>query len=138
MPDDDRGRVGLGQAVAAGQGEPVGPGVFDGGRRVGVGTVRSELGAEVLGLGILAAGRVGVPGVGDDMRARRFELLQGGAGAVPAQHQRPGAGAVGGLAVHVCADEEERVVAGQGVAVAVQVSEGFLPLGGGPEREFAP
>jgi CubicO group peptidase (beta-lactamase class C family) len=33
--DDDRGRVGVGQAVAVGQGEPLPPGVLDGGGRVG-------------------------------------------------------------------------------------------------------
>ena len=52
VPDDDRGRVGVGQAVAVGQREPVAPGILDGGGRVGVGTVRGELGAEVPGLDV--------------------------------------------------------------------------------------
>src|SRR5580693_9392633 len=50
VPDDDRGRVGVGQAVAVGQREPVAPGVLDRGGRVGVGTVRGEPGTEVPGL----------------------------------------------------------------------------------------
>ena len=123
MPDDDRGRVGVGQAVAAGQREPVAPGILDGGRRVGVGTVRGELRAEVLGLGVcarsgmrsgmrsgrLSGRRVGVADVGDDVRGRCLELLQSGAGAVPAQHQCLG---VRGFGDQVGADQEERVVAG--------------------------
>ena len=126
VPDDDRGRVGVGQAVAVGQREPVAPGILDGGGRVGVGTVRSELGAEVPGLdvrgrwgllrglrrgllrglrrGLLRGRRVGVAGVGDDVGPVRLEVLQGGAGAVPAEHQRGG---------QVGADQQERVVAGQ-------------------------
>ena len=122
VPDDDRGRVGVGQAVAVGQREPVAPGILDGGRRVGVGTVRGELGAEVPGLGVrrrwgllrgllwgllrglLWGRRVGVAGVGDDVGLVRLEVLQGGAGAVPAEHQRGG---------QVGADQQERVVAGQ-------------------------
>ncbi|MFZ0189980.1 MAG: APC family permease [Streptosporangiaceae bacterium] len=122
VPDDDRGRVGVGQAVPAGQREPVAPGILDGGRRVGVGTVRGELGAEAPGLGVrrrwcrlpgllwgrlpglLWGRRVGVAGVGDDVGPVRLEVLQGGAGAVPAEHQRGG---------QVGADQQERVVAGQ-------------------------
>jgi amino acid efflux transporter len=130
MPDDDRGRVGVGQAIAAGQREPVAPGVLDRGRRVGVGTVRGELGAEVLGLGVrvhsgmrsgrlsgmrsgMRSGRrVGVAGVGDDVSGRCLELLQVGAGAVPAQHQCPGVRGFGDFWGQVGADQEERVVAG--------------------------
>ena len=114
VPDDDRGRVGVGQAVAVGQREPVAPGILDRGGRVGVGTVRGELGTEVPGLdvrlrwgllwGLLRGRRVGVAGVGDDVGLVRLEVLQGGAGAVPAEHQRGG---------QVGADQEERVVAGQ-------------------------
>jgi len=114
VPDHDRGRVGVRQAVAAGQREPVAPGVLDRGSRVGVGTVRGEPGTEVRGLGVrgrpgLRSGpprgrRVGVAGVGDDVGLVRFEVLQGGAGAVPAEHQRGG---------QVCADQQERVVTGQ-------------------------
>ena len=101
VPDDDRGRV-------------------------GVGTVRGELGTEVPGLGVrlrcdlrgalrwswlrnlrwslLWSRRVGVAGVGDDVGLARLEVVQGGAGAVPAEHQRGG---------QVGADQEERVVTGQ-------------------------
>ena len=61
-----------------------------------------------------------------------LELLQRGVLAVPAQHQRLGFGD------HVGADEEERVVAGQGAVVGVQVPEGLGSLGGGAEREVAP
>jgi amino acid efflux transporter len=122
VPDDDRGRVGVGQAVAVGQREPVAPGILDRGGRVGVGTVRGEPGTEVPGLdvrlrwglrwgllrglrwGLLWGRRVGVAGVGDDVGLVRLEVLQGGAGAVPAEHQRGG---------QVGADQEERVVAGQ-------------------------
>jgi len=118
VPDDDRGRVGVGQAVAVGQREPVAPGVLDRGGRVGVGTVRGELGAEMPGLGVrvrkglrcrlpwgLFRGRgVGVAGVGDDVGLVRLEVLQGGAGTVPAEHQRGG---------QVGADQQERVVTGQ-------------------------
>jgi amino acid efflux transporter len=119
VPDHDRGRVGVGQAVAVGQREPVAPGVLDRGGRVAVGTVRGELGAEVRGLrvwrlrwsffwgffwGSFCGRRVGVAGVGDDVGLVRLERLQGGAGPVPAQHQRGG---------QVGADQEERVVAGQ-------------------------
>lgn len=114
VPDHDRGRVGAGQVVAAGQREPVAPGVLDRGGRVGVGTVRGEPGTEVRGLGVrgrpgvrsgLPRGRrVRVAGVGDDVGLVRFEVLQGGAGAVPAEHQRGG---------QVCADQQERVVTGQ-------------------------
>jgi amino acid efflux transporter len=122
VPDDDRGRVGVGQSVPVGQGEPVAPGVLDRGGRVGVGTVRGELGPEVPGLGVrllwsllrgllrglhwglLWGRRVGVAGVGDDVGLVRLEVLQGGAGAVPAEHQRGG---------QVGADQEERVVTGQ-------------------------
>jgi Amino acid permease len=126
VPDDDRGRVGVGQAVAVGQREPVAPGILDRGGRVGVGTVRGELGTEVPGLGVRLRGglrcdlrgglrwsllrsllwsrRVGVAGVGDDVSLVRFEVLQGGAGAVPAEHQCGG---------QVGADQQERVVAGQ-------------------------
>jgi hypothetical protein len=122
VPDDDRGRVGLGQAVAVGQREPVAPGVLDRGGRVGVGTVCGELGAEVPGLGVRMpwgqlgrlfwdpfwgpfwGRRVGVAGVGDDVGLVRLEVLQGGAGAVPGEHQRGG---------QVGADQEERVVTGQ-------------------------
>jgi hypothetical protein len=110
---DDRARVGVGQAVAAGQREPVAPGVLDRGRRVGVGTVRGELRAEVLGLGVLVGRRVGVAGVGDDVGGAGFEALEGGAGAVPAQHQRFGGGD------DVGADQEERIVAGQCFKVVV-------------------
>ena len=110
VPDHDRGRVGVGQAVAVGQGEPVAPGIFDRGGRVAVGTVRGELGAEVRGLrvrgrsGVFWGRRVGVAGVGDDVGLIRLESLQGGAGTVPAQHQRGG---------QVGADQQERVIAGQ-------------------------
>jgi amino acid efflux transporter len=110
VPDDDRGRVGVGQAVPAGQREPVAPGILDGGRRVGVGTVRGELGTEVPGLdvrgcrGLLWGRRVGVADVGDDVGPVRLEVLQGGAGTVPAEHQRGG---------QVGTDQQERVVAGQ-------------------------
>ena len=130
VPDDDRGRIGVGQAVAVGQREPVAPGILDRSGRVGVGTVRGELGAEVPGLdvrlrqvllrglrwvlrwvllrgllrGWLRGRRVGVTGVGDDVGLVRLEVLQGGAGAVPAEHQRGG---------QLGADQEERVVAGQ-------------------------
>jgi amino acid efflux transporter len=130
VPDDDRGRVGVGQSVPVGQGEPVAPGVLDRGGRVGVGTVRGELDAEVPGLGVrvrwgllrgllrgrlwgllrgrlwglLRGRRVGVADVGDDVGLVRLEVFQGGAGAVPAEHQRGG---------QVGADQEERVVAGQ-------------------------
>jgi amino acid efflux transporter len=133
VPDHDRGRVGVGQTVAPGQREPVTPGVLDRGRRVGVGTVRGEPRSPVGGLSVRASGsrRVRVAGVGDDVSGRRLELLQIGAVAVPAQHQRLGFGD------HVGADEEERVVAGQGVVVVVQVMQGSAPLGGRTEREFA-
>ena len=126
VPDDDRGRIGVGQAVAVGQREPVAPGILDRSGRVGVGTVRGELGTEVPGLdvrlrwvllrglrwvllrgllrGWLRGRRVGVTGVGDDVGLVRLEVLQGGAGAVPAEHQRGG---------QLGADQEERVVAGQ-------------------------
>jgi amino acid efflux transporter len=104
---DDRARVGVGQAVAAGQREPVAPGVLDRGRGVGVGTVRGELRAEVLGLGVLVGRRVGVAGVGDDVGVVGFEALEDGAGAVPAEHQRFGGGD------DVGADQEERVVGAQ-------------------------
>jgi len=114
VPDHDRGRVGAGQAVAAGQREPVAPGVLDRGGRVGIGTVRGEPGTEVRGLsvrgrpgsrsGLPRGRRVGVAGVGDDVGLVRFEVLQGGAGAVPAEHQRGG---------QVRADQQERVVTGQ-------------------------
>jgi amino acid efflux transporter len=118
VPDDDRGRVGVGQAVAVGQREPVAPGILDRGGRVGVGTVRGEPGTEVPGLGVrlrgglrwglrwslLRGSRVGVAGVGDDVGLVRLEVLQGGARAVPAEHQRGG---------QVGADQQERVVAGQ-------------------------
>jgi amino acid efflux transporter len=122
VPDDDRGRVGVGQAVAVGQREPVAPGILDGRGRVGVGTVRGEPGTEVPGLdvrlrwgllrgllwgllwGRLRGRRVGVADVGDDVGLVRLEVLQGGAGAVPAEHQRGG---------QVGADQEERVVADQ-------------------------
>ena len=126
VPDDDRGRVAVGQAVAVGQREPVAPGILDRSGRVGVGTVRGELGTEVPGLdvrlrqvlrwvllrglrwvllrGLLRGRRVGVTGVGDDVGLVRLEVLQGGAGAVPAEHQRGG---------QLGADQEERVVAGQ-------------------------
>ena len=113
VPDDDRGRIGVGQAVAIGQREPVAPGILDRSGRVGVGTVRGELGTEVPGLdvrlrqvlrwvllrglrwvllrgllrGWLRGRRVGVTGVGDDVGLVRLEVLQGGAGAVPAKHQ---------------------------------------------------
>jgi hypothetical protein len=110
---DDRARVGVGQAVPAGQREPVAPGVLDRGRRVGVGTVGGELRAEVLGLGVLVGRRVGVAGVGDDVGGVGFEALEGGAGTVPAQHQRFGGGD------DVGADQEERVVAGQCFKVVV-------------------
>ena len=106
---DDRGRVGVGQAVAAGQREPVAPGVLDRGGRVGAGTVRGEPGAEVLGLGVLVVGRVRVAGVGDHVGAR-LEVLKGGVLAVPAQHLRCG---------QAGADQEERVIAGQGAEVCV-------------------
>jgi amino acid efflux transporter len=111
MADDDRGRIGAGQAVAAGQREPVAPGVLDRGGRVGAGTVRGEPGAEVLGLGVwaLASRRVRMAGVGDHVGGRP-EVLQGGMLAVPAQHQRRG---------QVGADQEERVVAGQGAEILV-------------------
>src|SRR5580692_10267612 len=52
VPDDDRGRVGVGQVVAIGEREPVAPGILDRGGRVGVGTVRGELGAKMLGLDV--------------------------------------------------------------------------------------
>jgi amino acid efflux transporter len=126
VPDDDRGRIGVGQAVAVGQREPVAPGILDRSGRVGVGTVRGELGTEVPGLdvrlrqvlrwvllrglrwvllrGLLRGRRVGVAGVGDDVGLVRLEVLQGGAGAVPAEHQRGG---------EIGADQEERIVAGQ-------------------------
>ena len=130
VPDDDRGRIGVGQAVAVGQREPVAPGILDRSGRVGVGTVRGELRTEVPGLdvrlrqvlrwvllrglrwvllrgllrGWLRGRRVGVTGVGDDVGLVRLEVLQGGAGAVPAEHQRGG---------QLGADQEERVVAGQ-------------------------
>ena len=52
VPDDDRGRVGVGQAVAVGQRKPVAPGILDRGGRVGVGTVRGELRTEVPGLDV--------------------------------------------------------------------------------------
>jgi amino acid efflux transporter len=114
VPDDDRGRVGVGQAVAAGQREPVAPGVLDRGGRVGVGTVRGEPGTEVPGLdvrgrwglrfGFLCGRGVGVAGVGDEVGLVRLEALQGGAGAVPAEHHRSG---------QVGADQQERVVTGQ-------------------------
>ena len=119
VADDDRGRVGVGQAVAVGQREPVAPGILDRGGRVGVGTVRGELGTEVPGLdvrglrrglrwglrwGLLRGLRVGAAGVGDDVGLVRLEVLQGGAGAVPAEHQRGG---------QVGTDQKERVVAGQ-------------------------
>ena len=92
VPDDDRGRVGVGQAVAVGQREPVAPGILDRGGRVGVGTVRGEPGTEVPGLDVrgrcacAALGpprgrsgrRVGVAGVGDDVGLVRLEVLQGG------------------------------------------------------------
>jgi amino acid efflux transporter len=118
VPDDDRGRVGVGQAVAVGQREPVAPGVLDRGGRVGVGTVRGELGAEMPGLGVrvrkglrcrlpwglFRGRRVGVAGVGDDVGLVWLEVLQGGAGAVPAEHERGG---------QVGADQQERVVTGQ-------------------------
>jgi amino acid efflux transporter len=126
VPDDDRGRIGVGQAVAVGQREPVAPGILDRSGRVGVGTVRGELGTEVPGLdvrlrqvlrwvllrglrwvllrGLLRGRRVGVAGVGDDVGLVRLEVLQGGASAVPAEHQRGG---------QLGADQEERVVAGQ-------------------------
>jgi amino acid efflux transporter len=109
MPDDDRGRIGAGQAVAAGQREPVTPGVLDRGGRVGVRTKRGEPGTEVLGLGVwgLASRRVGMAGVGDQMSARH-EVRQGGVLAIPAEHQRCG---------QVGADQEERVVAGQGAGI---------------------
>src|SRR5580693_5499527 len=138
VPDDDRGRVGVGQAVAVGQREPVAPGILDRGGRVGVGTVRGEPGTEVPGLdvplrwgllrGLRWRRRVGVAGVGDDVGLVRLEVLQGGAGAVPAEHQRRG---------QVGADQEEGVVAGQCAQVVVQVFEGLLALGGGAERELA-
>ncbi len=128
VPDDDRGRVGVGQAVAAGQREPVAPGVLDRGRRVGVGTVRGEPGPEALGLGVLAGGRVGVADIGDDVGDVRFEALQGGVLAVPAEHQR---------GRQVGADQEERVVAGQCAGVLVHRLECWLALGGGAERELA-
>ncbi|HJZ26796.1 MAG TPA: amino acid permease, partial [Streptosporangiaceae bacterium] len=101
VPDDDRGRIGVGQAVAVGQREPVAPGILDRSGRVGVGTVRGELGTEVPGLdvrlrqvlrwvllrglrwvllrGLLRGRRVGVAGVGDDVGLVRLEVLQGGA-----------------------------------------------------------
>ena len=114
VPDDDRGRVGVGQAVAVGQRKPVVPGILDRGGRVGVGTVRGELGTEVPGLdvrlrwgllrGLLRGRRVGAAGVGDDVGLVRLEFLQSGPGAVPAEHQRGG---------QVGTDQEERVVAGQ-------------------------
>jgi amino acid efflux transporter len=130
VPDDDRRRVGVGQVVAIGQREPVAPGVLDRGGRLSVGTVRGELGPEVPGLDVrlrwgllrglgwgllrglrwglrwdlLWSRRVGVAGVGDDVGLVRLEVLQGGACAVPAEHQRGG---------QVGADQEERVVAGQ-------------------------
>ena len=118
VPDDDRGRLGIGQAVAVGQREPVAPGILDRSGWVGVGTVRGELGTEVPGLdvclrrgllrglrwGLLWGRRVGVAGVGDDVGLVRLEVLQGGAGAVPAEHQRGG---------QVRADQQERVVTGQ-------------------------
>ena len=116
VPDHDRGRVGVGQAVAVGQREPVAPGVLDRGGRVAVGTVRGELGAEVGGLrvrgrlrwgllrGFFRGRRVGVAGVGDDVGLVRLEVLQSGAGTVPAQHQHGG---------QFGADQEERVIAGQ-------------------------
>jgi amino acid efflux transporter len=114
VPDDDRGRVGVGQAVAAGQREPVAPGVLDRGGRVGVGTVRGEPGTEVPGLdvrgrwglrfGFLCGRGVGMAGVGDEVGLVRLEALQGGAGAVPAEHHRSG---------QVGADQQERVVTGQ-------------------------
>jgi amino acid efflux transporter len=114
VPDHDRGRVGVEQAVAVGQREPVAPGVLDRGGRVAVGTVRGEFGAEVGGLGVggrwgllwdfFWGRRVGVAGVGDDVGLVRREVLQGGAGTVPAQHQRGG---------QVGADQQERVIAGQ-------------------------
>jgi hypothetical protein len=112
VPDHDRGRVGVGQAVAVGQREPVAPGILDRGGRVAVGTVRGELGAEVAGLrvrgrlrfGFSRGRRVGVAGVGDDVGLVRLEVLQSGAGTVPAQHQRGG---------QIGADQEERVIAGQ-------------------------
>src|SRR5580704_5803731 len=114
VPDDDRGRVGVGQAVAVGQREPVAPGVLDRRGRVGVGTVRGEPGTEVPGLevrrvwglvwGMLWGWRVGVAGVGDEVGLVRLEVLQGGAGAVPAEHHRGG---------QVGADQQERVVTGQ-------------------------
>jgi amino acid efflux transporter len=122
VPDDDRGRVGVGQVVAIGEREPVAPGILDRGGRVGVGTVRGELGAKMLGLDVrgrrgllrglgwglrsslLWGRRVGVADVGDDVGLVRLEVLQGGAGAVPAEHQRGG---------EIGADQEERIVAGQ-------------------------
>jgi amino acid efflux transporter len=110
VPDHDRGRVGVGQAVAVGQREPVAPGVLDRGSRVAVGTVRGELGTEVRGLGVRGRSgvfwgrRVGVAGVGDDVGLIRLEVLQVGAGTVPAQHQHGG---------QFGADQEERVIAGQ-------------------------
>jgi len=109
VPDNDRGRVVPGQAVAAGQREPVAPGVLDRGGRVGVRTVRGELAPEALGLGvrILASRRIGMAGVGDHVGGR-LEVRQGGVLAIPAQHQRCG---------QVGADQEERVVASQGAEV---------------------
>ncbi len=124
MADDDRGRVGLGQAVAAGQRQPVGPGVLDGGGRVAVGTVRGEPEAEVLAFGIGVRSGVGVAGVGDDVGAR-VQGLPGGLGAVPAQHRGP---------VLVGADQEERVVAGQGGMISVQLGQRGVALGGRAQR----
>ena len=58
----------------------------------------------------------------------RFEALQRGVLAVPAEHQR---------GRQVGADQEERVVAGQCPVVLVHRPEGGLALGGGAERELA-
>jgi hypothetical protein len=127
VADDDRGGVGVGQAVAAGQRQPVAPGVLDRGGRVGLGAMRGELEAEVRGLGVLVGRGIGVPGVGDDVRGRP-EVFEGGVFAVPAQHQR-----VGGRG-EVGADQEEGVVLGQGGVVVVQVLQGLRPFGGRAER----
>jgi hypothetical protein len=70
-------------------------------------------------------------GVGDDVSGRRFQLLQGGVLAVPAEHQSRRALGRG-------ADQEEGVVAGQGFGVFMQLLQGLRAFCGGAERKLAP